>query len=175
MMNRIDSEETPSLLLLEYDNSWSVTNLTAVHHLLITTEAIQPRKPLSPFARRKGWIGCNILLKEIPLEGRINIIRSGVVVPRDVSRYNFSISEGLYKLSVSERTWASNLLRLLHSLNKEEFTLAEAYSFENQLKSRYTNNQNIKPKIRQQLQTLRDAGVLLFIKPGVYRFLTIQG
>ena len=54
-------------------------------------------------------------------------------------------------------------------LNKNEFTLADIYAFEGDLKVIHPENQNIKPKIRQQLQFLRDKGYLEFIGEGVYR------
>ena len=33
-------------------------------------DIIEKRKPLAETARRAGWIGCNIVLKNIPNEGR---------------------------------------------------------------------------------------------------------
>jgi type II restriction enzyme len=44
----------------------------------------------------------------------------------------------------------------IEKLNKKEFTLDEIYSFEHELKLKHPENNNIKPKIRQQLQFLRD-------------------
>ena len=43
------------------------------------------------------------------------------------------------------------------------------YSFVDQLKARHPRNNNVEAKIRQQLQFLRDKGLIEFISPGVYR------
>jgi type II restriction enzyme len=44
-----------------------------------------------------------------------------------------------------------------------EFTLDEVYAFERHLGDLYPGNQNVKPKIRQQLQFLRDRGFIEFV------------
>jgi type II restriction enzyme len=43
------------------------------------------------------------------------------------------------------------------------------YAFENNLKAKYPNNNFIKDKIRQQLQLLRDKGLIEFIGRGKYK------
>jgi type II restriction enzyme len=43
------------------------------------------------------------------------------------------------------------------------------YRFENRLAGLHPQNRNIRPKIRQQLQVLRDRGLLEFVERGVYR------
>ncbi len=49
-------------------------------------------------------------------------------------------------------------------LNKKNVTLDEIYSFENLLKLKHPNNNNVRAKIRQQLQILRDYVFLTFTK-----------
>ncbi len=48
------------------------------------------------------------------------------------------------------------IFKCVHSIQKQIFTLAEVYQFENQIREKYPSNNNIKPKIRQQLQSLRN-------------------
>ncbi|MGB7255738.1 MAG: hypothetical protein WBC94_19290 [Xanthobacteraceae bacterium] len=43
------------------------------------------------------------------------------------------------------------------------------YAYEDQLSRLYPENRNVKPKIRQQLQFLRDQGYLDFVSRGYYR------
>ena len=57
----------------------------------------------------------------------------------------------------------------VESLGKREFTLDEVYSFHRHLSELYPGNQNVKPKIRQQLQYLRDRGFIDFVSRGNYR------
>ncbi|WP_297015837.1 hypothetical protein [uncultured Dialister sp.] len=43
------------------------------------------------------------------------------------------------------------------------------YRFEERLQILHPDNHTIRAKIRQQLQLLRDRGLLEFVSPGVYR------
>jgi type II restriction enzyme len=54
-------------------------------------------------------------------------------------------------------------------IKKEEFTLEEVYGFEGYLQAKHPLNYNVKPKIRQQLQFLRDRGLIEFVGRGRYR------
>jgi type II restriction enzyme len=55
-------------------------------------------------------------------------------------------------------------MNCIESLNKNEFSLQEIYKFENDLKIIHPENNNIKAKIRQQLQFLRDKNYLKFLE-----------
>ena len=48
-------------------------------------------------------------------------------------------------------------------------TLEEMYRFEEMLQHHHPDNHNIRPKIRQQLQLLRDRGFVEFLGNGSYR------
>ncbi|MEG1603603.1 MAG: hypothetical protein RR340_08305, partial [Cloacibacillus sp.] len=50
-----------------------------------------------------------------------------------------------------------------------EFTLAQIYDFEEKLSAIHPENNNIRAKIRQQLQILRDRGLIEFAGRGRYR------
>ena len=67
MCERLASSNNPSLILMNYDIArFGVTDLFFVPKHFFVREIIQERRPLAPTARRAGWVGCNILLKEIP-------------------------------------------------------------------------------------------------------------
>jgi len=51
----------------------------------------------------------------------------------------------------------------------DSFTTADAYIFEQELEQLHPDNRNTKAKIRQQLQELRDAGLLLHVERGIWR------
>jgi len=54
--------------------------------------------------------------------------------------------------------------------NRKDFTLTEVYNYANEMKAYYPDNNRIKDKIRQQLQYLRNDGVIKFTNiPGNYR------
>ncbi len=52
---------------------------------------------------------------------------------------------------------------------RESFELADVYAFEPRLAALYPGNNNVRPKIRQQLQAPRDRGWLEFLGRGRYR------
>ena len=170
MVKTIREGNTPTFLLLEYAKSWSISGLRAIHHSLITETSVEARKPLSPGARRAGWIGCNIVLPAIAIEGQIQIVQNGVLQPKGSTRSAFARLENLSSLSYKDRSWAATILNLLHRLPNRNFDLADVYRFDAELQILFPNNKHIKPKIRQQLQVLRDTGILVFLGEGKYRF-----
>jgi type II restriction enzyme len=145
-----------------------VQDLLLVPRMFFTESVIEKRKPLGPNARRAGWIGCNILLGNIPPDGKIPMISSGVPVLKARVREEFSRVKQLAQLPPSLRGWTLDVLRAVRELGKPEFTLQEMYEFEPQLKALHPNNRNVRPKIRQQLQVLRDLGLLRFGERASY-------
>jgi type II restriction enzyme len=76
MCERLSQANNPSLILMNYDPiRLAVTNLFFVPKHFFVREIIKERKPLAPTARRAGWIGCNILLGEVPQAGKIYLVR----------------------------------------------------------------------------------------------------
>lgn len=171
MMDAILSERVPNLVLLQYSLSWSVINLLLIPNLFLTGSAIEKRKPLSPNAKRANWIGCNILLGNVPEDGRISIVSNGVIVSPAQVRREYERVQPLRELRLKERGWTLDVLNVLRRLKKRDVSLADFYEFEGQLQALHPNNRNVKPKIRQQLQVLRDLGYLAFEGSGRYRVL----
>jgi type II restriction enzyme len=82
---RLASSNNPNLLLMNYDvKSLSVINLLIVPKHFFVREIIEERKPLAATARRAGWIGSNIILSRVPESGKIHIVKSGVIRPKDI-------------------------------------------------------------------------------------------
>lgn len=68
--------------------------------------------------------------------------------------------------------WPNDVLQCLRRLGRKEFSLRDVYSFSAELASLHPENKHIKDKIRQQLQVLRDAGLIEFLNNrGEYRLL----
>jgi hypothetical protein len=61
-------------------------------------------------------------------------------------------------------------MKCVELIGRDTFDLDEVYAFEERLSALYPNNQHVKPKIRQQLQVLRDHGYLEFLSKGRYGF-----
>jgi type II restriction enzyme len=72
-------------------------------------------------------------------------------------------------LNVQKRGWTLDVLQIVKRLDKKEFTLREVYDQEEALAKLHPDNHNVQPKIRQQLQVLRDLDLLEFLTPGFYR------
>jgi type II restriction enzyme len=171
MLQAILADRLPHLLILQYNSlRWKVSDLLLIPSFVLPTSAIEARKPLRSSARRAGWIGCNIILDLVPPEGRIPIIRNGCAIEEDSVRECFKTICSLKYLPVRKRGWTLDVLTVLRSLRNKMFSLSDAYSFEKVLAARHPENQNIRAKIRQQLQIIRDLGYLDFLGQGVYRW-----
>ena len=159
----------PSLILLHYDPTrWVVSDLQLIHRACITSSCVLPRKALGPNARRAGWQGCLISLVDVPTLGRIHVVKNGVVRPQSEVLSQWKQSNTLLKAEPQARGWLADVLRCVERLYST-FTLGNVYSFEEELSKKHPNNRNVKAKIRQQLQVLRDLGLIEFMTPGTYR------
>lgn len=168
MIGAIRADKAPNLFVLNYSPDWSVANMLLVPRTFFTESIIEKRKPLSAQARRSGWVGCNILLSQIPHDGKIAVVSTGRAIASEHVRAEFSRIRGLSKLPPELRGWTVDILRVIRRLGKAHFSLADIYKFEAELRDLHPRNRNIRPKIRQQLQVLRDLGMLAFDSPGRY-------
>ncbi len=65
--------------------------------------------------------------------------------------------------------WRGATLQLLRTKLPTEFALSELYAFEPHFRELFPNNENIQAKLRQQLQDLRDLGLVVFLGKGRYQ------
>jgi type II restriction enzyme len=170
-MSRIESGSVPTLMLLERNEKWQIQGLTAIHHMFLRPDVIERRKPLSPGARRAGWVGCNIRLDLMAPDAQIQVVHLRELLSQELVRDRFRKFGRLKSIPVSSRGWATLTLRIVRSLNRSEFTLREFYEKERLFAASYPGNNNIRAKMRQQLQVLRDLGFLQFCGGGAYRVL----
>ena len=170
MLQKIRADQTPNLIALHYELAdWKVRNVFLVPHFAFSISAIEKRSPLAKTARRAGWVGCNILLTEIPPDARIPLVVNGSPANPNSARKQYARVRPLQKLRPEMRGWTLDVLNLLRSLHKQTFSLADAYALEPHLSSLHPANRHVRPKIRQQLQILRDLGLLTFLGHGNYR------
>lgn len=171
MIQRISSPQKPNFFFMAYlTESWRVDSFFVIPKHFFSIDVIEKRKPLSQNARRAGWVGSNILFSKIPNAGKIYYIKDGVAKEKSEVMSNWQKTIFLKKIKKEEsKGWILDIMKCIDELDKKEFTLQEMYRFEEKLSSLYPDNKNIKPKIRQQLQFLRDKGYLEFIEAGKYR------
>lgn len=168
MLDSIVTNHRPNFFLLKYNEDYIIEHLFLLPYFFFTKSIIEKRKPLSESARRTGWIGCNILLNKIPPEGIIKIIERSKMINKNLILNQWRKISFIKDKSLSERGWTVDVLRVVHSLEKKEFALSEIYGHEEELAKDHPSNKHIKAKIRQQLQFLRDKGILKFKERGKY-------
>jgi type II restriction enzyme len=168
--DRLAADNNPNLFLLNYDRrALAVINFVVVPKHFFVREIIEERKPLAPTARRAGWIGSNILLNKIPDSGTIFIVRAGQPEPKEIVLAKWRKTLFLRDQGQEGRGWLIEVMKCVEAVGKRDFQIDDIYAFEKELSQLYPGNRNVRPKIRQQLQFLRDRGYLDFMSRGYYR------
>ena len=148
----------------------SVNDFFVIPKHFFVSEIIEERKPLAESARRAGWVGSNILFSKIPKAGQIFYIENGKELDKKDVLEKWKKTVFLKQVKKpSAKGWILDIMNCIDSLNKKDFTLEDVYAFEQDLSVIHSENKNIKPKIRQQLQFLRNKGYIEFIEAGKYR------
>jgi len=169
MRDRLAARNNPNFLLLKYDVARSsATDLMVIPKHFFTPEVVEERKPLAPAARRAGWIGCNIVLERIPEAGRIFLLKDRVAIPKLDVRAQWDRTLFLRRTSLEARGWLMEVMRAVEDVGQGRFSLDDVYASEDRLQRTYPDNRNVRPKIRQQLQVLRDQGFIEFLGRGRY-------
>ncbi len=170
MIERINSENNPHFFFLNYSSkTLEVSNFLVIPKYYFINDIIEKRKPLSSIARRAGWIGCNILLQSIPNSGKIFVVRNGELINKKTVVDTWSKTAFLANKKKENRGWTIEVLKVIDKMPNQEFKLSDIYKFENSFQEKFPNNNFVKDKIRQQLQVLRDKGILQFLGNGGYK------
>ncbi|TCP09298.1 restriction endonuclease [Uruburuella suis] len=169
MLARIQAADNPNFFFLSYNKAdYSVRQLMLVPKHFFTPEMIIRRKPLPETAKRAGWIGCNINIGALPNSGKILLVDKGIVMPSETVHRQWQQNLFLRQQKNEGKGWLLAVMRCVEAL-PEQFTLAQMYAFENVLQQQFPANRHIKDKIRQQLQWLRNQGIIEFSARGQYR------
>jgi type II restriction enzyme len=171
MIERLEERHNPNLFMLNYDaGSLQVLNFLVIPKHFFVPDIIEMRKPLSPTARRAGWVGCNILLQTIPTSGKIFFVKNKIVEPKAQVLAKWKKTLFLREeQETSTKGWLLDVMSCIEKLGRKDFSLHEVYAFEDILSKKHPDNRHIRDKIRQQLQFLRDRGYLEFVERGRYR------
>lgn len=168
-IDRVNSKTNPDLFVLQYTD-YKVRNLVVIPKYFFTPTIIEKRKPLTATARRAGWVGSNILYGQIPTQGRIKVITDGEIISPEIVLNEYQKASYLNVDNIEKRGWLFDVLNCVNLISEDVFSLKDIYRFERLLKDIHPENNNIKDKIRQQLQFLRDRGIIEFIdNRGHYR------
>ena len=169
-VQRITEKSNPDFLFMSYRISdMRVHDLCFIPKFFFVPEMAEKRKPLGEKARRKGWVGCNILFDQIPLQGKIAIIQDMQIVDKKIVREKVKRAFDIRIENLDSRGWLFDVLHCVNSIENDRFSLDQVYQFEEALKYKHPDNHNIRPKIRQQLQVMRDKNIIEFLGNGEYR------
>lgn len=170
MIKRIESINNPNFFFMNYNKQdLHVKDFLMVPKYFFSPEIIEKRKPLSDKARRADWVGCNIILKQIPQEGRIFIVKNEIEIPQKEIISKVKRIDFIKQYKLDARGWVLDVLNCVNQIEGRDFTLEQMYKFEDVLSKKHPDNNHIKDKIRQKLQILRDKGILEFRGRGHYR------
>jgi type II restriction enzyme len=169
MCDRLAADNNPNLILMNYSHTaLAVTDLFVVPKHFFVRDIIEERKPLALTARRAGWVGCNILIGRVPDTGKVYVVRDGKPLPKAQVLAKWESTLFLRDARPDARGWLIDVMKCVEAIGRRDFTLDEVYAFEGRLQAIYPNNRNVRPKIRQQIQVLRDRGFLTFEGRGRY-------
>lgn len=168
MISAIREDRQPNLILLNYRLPFSVSDLFVLPRRFIVEPMVMARKPLSMNARRAGWVGCNLNLEVIPKSALIPCVVNGIPVPQEKIQRSWSATEALEKVRSAERGWIAVTLGIVDSIGSRFFSLHDVYAYEERASRLFPKNKNVKAKLRQQLQLLRDMGLIEFRGHGTY-------
>jgi len=170
MLDAILDNRSPNFFLLHYQlPEWLVQNLLIIPRFAISPSVVIKRKPLSATAERKHWTGYVLNVALIPDSAKIPLIVDGAERPRSEVREKFARIAKIQTLKPEQRGWTLDVLRCVESLPNAVFTNDDIYAFEPELARLYPGNRHIRDKIRQQLQVLRDRGLLRQPQRGLWQ------
>ena len=106
------------------------------------------------------------ILSNIPKEKRIKIPK---IELEQASEYFDVYTGGTDSIRETLGGWKLSVFDCLLQVQDDNFSLSDIYKFEDTLQQQYPENQFIRDKIRQQLQELRDLGLIEFFGQGQYR------
>ena len=112
----------------------------------------------------------NILAK-VPKEKRIKFEKSEKdLFPKVTYEPEDDLYDGGVKTIADTLSgWRLDTFKVVSKIRANIFKLEQVYAYKQHLQELHPENRNIEAKIRQQLQELRDLGLIEFLGTGVYR------
>ena len=116
--------------------------------------------------KREHILKSTEILSKIPKQERVKIPKFNL----ENSETSFETLNEITPHIVSSLSgWKLAIFHCLDKIPSQNFSTNDVYFFEKELQSIYPKNRNIKDKIRQQIQYLRDLGLIEFLDRGNYQ------
>jgi len=79
MIERLNANNHPNFFFLTYTKTtFEIKDFLTIPKYFFVADIIEMRKPLNFTARRAGWVGCNIIVNNIPEFGKITTFKMGL-------------------------------------------------------------------------------------------------
>ncbi|HMN32983.1 MAG: NgoFVII family restriction endonuclease [Chitinophagaceae bacterium] len=109
------------------------------------------------------------LLLKVPNEQHIRLPKFDIENQKITDADEDSIILDIDSIGTTFKGWKLEVFKCANKIPNTIFSLADINTFEKALKQKYPNNNHIPDKIRQQLQNLRDIGLIEFLGNGNYK------
>ncbi len=97
------------------------------------------------------------------------MVKNSKIIDPIVVNHSFNKTLFLRQKSSDAKGWILDIMNCVDEIQTDDFNIEEVYKFEHKLRVKYPNNNFIKDKIRQQLQILRDKGIIEVVGRGQYK------
>lgn len=131
-LERITGLTNPNLFVLQY-HECAVENLVLIHKHFFIPDVLKIRNALSPDARRAGYIGSVTLYDKIPVQWKIEIVKSYTERSKDDVLKDYMLARKLLVKNLGLRGWLMDILKCLDKIGNNIFSLREVYSFAGEL------------------------------------------
>ncbi len=145
------------------DNNFVVSQVVADFRLISNNE-------ITGLVKKSDIDKVKIILSKIPKSESIKLPKFELETPEE--KYDI-IALPEKSITSSLSGWKLEVFNCLLKIPNSDFELTDLDKFIPMLKQRYPENNNIKAKIRQQLQYLRDIGLVEFNGNATYRKLWV--
>ncbi|MCF7520917.1 restriction endonuclease [Neisseria sp. ZJ106] len=167
MIARIQAEDNPNFLFLAYKKAdYSVQQLILVPKHFVNVKMIVPRN--KPLKNRENYLMCDMDISSLPESGKILLVDQARMIDPGKVRQQWQSHLFMRQQQSKSKGWLLAIMKCIDQL-PEQFDLRQMYVFEQALLRQFPENRHIKEKIRQQLQILRNHGVIEFSNRGKYR------
>lgn len=123
--------------------------------------------------RHAGRIGVrlldeiDVLLSKLPRQPRFHVPMPQIATEDD--EMEPVLEDGAALMAPALNGWRKTVFEVVDAIPANEFAIADVYAAGPDLQRLYPNNHRIEAKIRQQLQELRNMGLVKFLGGGKYR------
>jgi hypothetical protein len=129
--------------------------------------ALFENKEMSPVVTEEIITITAEILSKVPKETQVRFEKTEKEIFPEPE--NDLYDAGVETIAMALSGWRLDVFNIVSKIPQNIFDLDSVYKFENELQKLHPGNKNVEPKIRQQLQQLRDLGLIEFICPGLYR------